>query len=157
MLKPDINLATNLKQNQPPSGGCVLKPKSNTPENSKLSPAAFRRLCVETQWGIRQFQQIGQPPSGGCVLKLNLTLKMTTFAKPAAFRRLCVETSLRKRTAKPCQPAAFRRLCVETYKFLKDYSEELTQPPSGGCVLKPLYFLLQSESLSPSRLQAAVC
>ena len=54
---------------QPPSGGCVLKRTGNGKGESRR-PAAFGRLCVETQ------------------------PKTTTFLslKPAAFGRLCVET-----------------------------------------------------------------
>jgi len=33
-------------------------------------PAAFRRLCVETLIQRSNIKQIRQPPSGGCVLKL---------------------------------------------------------------------------------------
>ena len=33
---------------QPPSGGCVLKPFFEQRFNHNSSPAAFRRLCVET-------------------------------------------------------------------------------------------------------------
>ena len=35
--------------------------------------------------------------------------------------------------------AAFRRLCVETL-ILSDFMRHFSQPPSGGCVLKPLPF-----------------
>ena len=35
------------------------------------------------------------------------------------------------------EPAAFGRLCVETYRF-NGKSWSLSQPPSGGCVLKQL-------------------
>ena len=58
------------KINQPPSGGCVLKPIKASEEQSASS----------------------QPPSGGCVLKLkNLPLSNLNHY-PAAFGRLCVET-----------------------------------------------------------------
>ena len=33
---------------QPPSGGCVLKQASKCTHVPKTTPAAFRRLCVET-------------------------------------------------------------------------------------------------------------
>ena len=55
---------------QPPSGGCVLKPAF--PKFSVFfgQPAAFRRLCVETQiFEKRGEWRFNQPPSGGCVLK----------------------------------------------------------------------------------------
>ena len=57
-----------------------------------LDPAAFRRLCVETflenGFECKEFQ----PPSGGCVLKLGSNLFSCGIFLPAAFRRLCVET-----------------------------------------------------------------
>mgnify|MGYP001671984194 FL=1 len=34
---------------QPPSGGCVLKPEPLFRQRRRKSPAAFRRLCVETR------------------------------------------------------------------------------------------------------------
>ena len=36
------------------------------------------------------------------------------------------------------KPAAFGRLCVETAEAVFPDLEDLNQPPSGGCVLKPL-------------------
>ena len=33
---------------QPPSGGCVLKPDNTESQTQGSPPAAFRRLCVET-------------------------------------------------------------------------------------------------------------
>ena len=59
-------------QNQPPSGGCVLKLRCALRLPPLTHPAAFRRLCVETCapiWG-------------------------QNVSVPAAFRRLCVETSV---------------------------------------------------------------
>ena len=35
-------------------------------------------------------------------------------------------------------PAAFGRLCVETYAILSKWYPNKDQPPSGGCVLKPI-------------------
>ena len=55
---------------QPPSGGCVLKP-----------------LRV----GGLHFQR-GQPPSGGCVLKHVSNDDVSALMRAAAFGRLCVET-----------------------------------------------------------------
>ena len=57
-------------------------------------PAAFRRLCVETRNTLVVGGQEGfQPPSGGCVLKHDLVSHLQSADQPAAFRRLCVETS----------------------------------------------------------------
>ena len=79
--------------NQPPLGGCVLKPVQQFAALGCKAPAAFRRLCVETAnrvdiggghgpaafrrlcvetCGIRRIcPHTAQPPLGGCVLKLN--------------------------------------------------------------------------------------
>ena len=76
-------------------------------------PAAFGRLCVET--GLR-------------------AVGLAT-GRPAAFGRLCVETKSIIREHNCVIPAAFGRLCVET--VLVEYQYLLvSQPPSGGCVLK---------------------
>ena len=40
----------------------------------------------------------------------------------------------------PSRPAAFRRLCVETTVTTMICRCLCTQPPSGGCVLKPAYY-----------------
>ena len=78
------------------------------------TPAAFRRLCVETTPTSPILYQTNQPPLGGCVLKRLGHIRKEATDKPAAFRRLCVETYnyLNKRCM--IEPAAFRRLCVET-------------------------------------------
>ena len=77
---------------QPPSGGCVLKRDCNWLRCQSLTPAAFRRLCVETAMGKRSRRR----------------------RRPAAFRRLCVETLTKAAIPFSVFPAAFRRLCVET-------------------------------------------
>ena len=102
-----------IRHGQPPSGGCVLKREYVGRGIIVTSPAAFRRLCVETT-------HPGLSPHK---------------AAPAAFRRLCVETHRQDAQTKTARPAAFRRLCVETYSTSSGtYSP--SQPPSGGCVLK---------------------
>ena len=78
---------------QPPSGGCVLKQDNTEISETKDAPAAFRRLCVETECWY---------------------LNTPTVPMPAAFRRLCVETVMRCGRGGLSVPAAFRRLCVET-------------------------------------------
>ena len=77
------------------------------------------------------------------------------------------------------KPAAFRRLCVETVPQKTKSAPPLTQPPSGGCVLKHEMVHLWQHEFGPaafrrlcvetlvhmgllllsdsSRLQAAVC
>ena len=98
------------------------------------SPAAFRRLCVETRKADAQRGYLRQPPSGGCVLKQAAFLFGRETLQPAAFRRLCVETACSILSSTSKIPAAFRRLCVETGAY---------QPHQN----RP----------RPSRLQAAVC
>ena len=101
------------KRQQPPSGGCVLKPMSRTVSELVAMPAAFGRLCVETGYLLAFFVQ----------------------PNPAAFRRLCVETGYLLAFFVQPNPAAFRRLCVETF-CIAPTTCPLSQPPSGGCVLK---------------------
>ena len=78
-----------------------------------MRPAAFGRLCVETDAVVEVEQVMVQPPSGGCVLKPRLGQPHMHQRQPAAFGRLCVET--------------YRAALTVLYGF---------QPPSGGCVLK---------------------
>ena len=80
-------------------------------------PAAFGRLCVETMC----LHNIGNQN------------------KPAAFGRLCVETSNNCLVKSLNSPAAFGRLCVETTRTVFRAWSQSRQPPSGGCVLKPLF------------------
>ena len=82
------------ENSQPPSGGCVLKRCNFLNPIYRHLPAAFRRLCVETNSHASEFPE----------------------AIPAAFRRLCVETCPPATWRTPPEPAAFRRLCVETSK-----------------------------------------
>ena len=48
VLKPQSDAAMNRNCFQPPSGGCVLKPIQNSNQLLFVLPAAFGRLCVET-------------------------------------------------------------------------------------------------------------
>ena len=82
-----------LPENQPPSGGCVLK--------QALIDAAVAAAVAQPPSGgcvlkrskaTVAHEHSGQPPSGGCVLKLEQCLYRTEYQGPAAFRRLCVET-----------------------------------------------------------------
>ena len=130
---------------------------------SAVFPAAFRRLCVETKSLLASITASIQPPSGGCVLKRPPVIigladgnqppsggcvlkpprcrQIRLPRRPAAFRRLCVETRSLRLHGYTDLPAAFRRLCVETPKQRSPIGG-LSQPPSGGCVLKPLIFSL---------------
>ena len=100
--------------NQPPSGGCVLKLARRDGYRRQPHPAAFRRLCVET----------------------DVFIIIDRRSSPAAFRRLCVETISVIKSAVKRSPAAFRRLCVETTERRANQLLVRIQPPSGGCVLK---------------------
>ena len=79
------------------------------------NPAAFRRLCVETsRFDSSKKTGTVQPPSGGCVLKLLTAVAMLLIcAQPPSGG--CV---LKQRSGQGVMvaqvPAAFRRLCVET-------------------------------------------
>ena len=86
-----------LGREQPPSGGCVLKPIVSCMCCNETMAAAFGRLCVETsliKWAIY---------SGAA----------------AAFGRLCVETSYQSKQQIIDPAAAFGRLCVETGGYMK--------------------------------------
>ena len=123
-------------RSQPPSGGCVLKLLIVDTDTFKRFPAAFGRLCVETDGRLTVHFGTGQPPSGGCVLK-----------QEAAKRRRCIGAQppsggcVLKRRSYPALPfsimvpAAFGRLCVET-SMVRTNTASPSQPPSGGCVLK---------------------
>ena len=99
-------------------------------------PAAFGRLCVETASRRIPAHCVYQPPSGGCVLKPFWVINHSSFSSPAAFGRLCVETLWTSLRCLPSRSAAFGRLCVETSKCAPKKASP-SQPPSGGCVLKP--------------------
>ena len=83
--------------------------------------------------------QFFQPPSGGCVLKQRDSPTDRNRHKPAAFGRLCVETINPPSKYSDRLPAAFGRLCVETLTVSVWFGRGEFQPPSGGCVLKPVY------------------
>ena len=119
---------------QPPSGGCVLKLLlSAWSKNHEAQPPSGGCVLKQQQYRF-VCRRRHQPPSGGCVLKPRYIIQNPIYRDPAAFRRLCVETSIDTGSLNGIEPAAFRRLCVET---------------------APRYF--QPADLNSSRLQAAVC
>ena len=128
VLKQQQIKAVQNQLNQPPSGGCVLKQKLCQILFVNKVPAAFRRLCVET---------LG---FGYCAFDY----------APAAFRRLCVETPTTPNDSNSQNPAAFRRLCVETGVYGALSAVSGLQPPSGGCVLKPLIGFRKSPHAKPA-------
>ena len=94
---------------QPPSGGCVLKPCGNAAVAGGGQPAAFGRLCVETNRAVvTEYIVKAQPPSGGCVLKPNNGIAGRFFNAPAAFGRLCVETGGAIAARSRVQPSRLR-------------------------------------------------
>ena len=92
VLKPRIRYHPCTGGRQPPSGGCVLKPfQPCQAAHFVCQPPSGG--CVLKQLGIgRDRRGICQPPSGGCVLKPPRQGKATHQGYPAAFGRLCVET-----------------------------------------------------------------
>ena len=76
-------------------------------------PAAFGRLCVETDSMENGSFAISQPPSGGCVLK-----------RTGSF------TSKSKANQPPSGG------CVLKHQYIDGKQRNTDQPPSGGCVLK---------------------
>mgnify|MGYP001789334273 CR=1 FL=1 len=79
-----------------------------------FEPAAFRRLCVETMVHGLRLTTASQPPSGGCVLKLPLRFgRRNNRLQPPSGG--CVLKHLLQECHQDIKdPATFRRLCVET-------------------------------------------
>ena len=78
---------------QPPSGGCVLKP---------------RLKDYLAKYNL-------QPPSGGCVLKRDDYVDEMVRKSAATFGWLCVETINSNRPVIFWRAATFGWLCVETF------------------------------------------
>ena len=102
---------------QPPSGGCVLKLPMTGGSPAVGSPAAFGRLCVETEYGNSIIRMVSQPPSGGCVLKRSVGhYQYKWLTQPPSGGCVLKQRHLRINVG-VCFPAAFGRLCVETACF----------------------------------------
>ena len=113
VLKPFVSYTYKAIPAQPPSGGCVLKLRRREETTASRCPAAFRRLCVETDESAARICN----------------------SLPAAFRRLCVETKYVWAEAGPkFQPPSGG--CVLKLNHQTQYIVVISQPPSGGCVLK---------------------
>ena len=134
MLKQAAPMSNTGGAVQPPSGGCVLKPRLMT---------AIAYL-------------IAQPPSGGCVLKPRLMTAIAYLIAQPPSGGCVLKHSPQNFQALPPAPAAFRRLCVETPSAARKKNPK-HQPPSGGCVLKPDGARAEYDHAAASRLQAAVC
>ena len=109
------------------------------PDGARLlreAPAAFGRLCVETDPDPAPILAQIQPPSGGCVLKQLMTggCRFITTQPPSGG---CVlkrggDVILTSYGGQPPSGG-----CVLKPKPTTKLNVNLTQPPSGGCVLKP--------------------
>ena len=115
--------------------------ETQMPKRSSLlrHPAAFRRLCVETLiYGLTAWRIYPQPPLGGCVLKPALDVWHSRFEEPAAFRRLCVETYFTDLSSIESSPQPPLGGCVLKPHKIDSGGYTASQPPLGGCVLKLL-------------------
>ena len=92
MLKQDEKEPPFVAQNQPPSGGCVLKPAYTFNRAADFSQPPSGGCVLKPIKVITLIKSQFQPPSGGCVLKLDAGIRCYIRKVPAAFRRLCVET-----------------------------------------------------------------
>ena len=119
------------KTKQPPSGGCVLKPRHADMLDDLRAAAAFGRLCVETRSGHSKLKKRGrlcvetqpphstqsqqeQPPSGGCVLKPVLEMGKARVKVQPPSGGCVLKLVLMCCNRQSHQAAAFGRLCVET-------------------------------------------
>ena len=108
----------------------MLKLDGDEPGISISTPAAFRRLCVETQNGtLYEKTKLSQPPLGGCVLKQPTCPTLPELS---------------------CQPPLGG--CVLKQGTPQSLESCLCQPPLGGCVLKHEFEIMKSASAESSRL-----
>ena len=134
MLKRASTWQSLKKVGQPPSGGCVLKQYIFWLKSIHRLPAAFGRLCVETDLISGRDSLSSAAAFGRLCVETLIAVITVSIIQPAAFGRLCVETAHRPFVPTMSYPAAFGRLCVETDTSSATLNEELT-----------------------SRLRAAVC
>ena len=83
-----------LCREQPPSGGCVLKPYHASNQYWATRAAAFGRLCVETHETDHWQGIIGAAAFGRLCVETMHSVVMLNMSIAAAFGRLCVETFL---------------------------------------------------------------
>ena len=103
---------------QPPSGGCVLKHSHNTDLPSLHFQPPSGGCVLKLLLSAWSKNHEAQPPSGGCVLKQQ------------QYRFVC-----RRRHQPPSGGCVLKQHSRHTSNF------EGFQPPSGGCVLKPRYII----------------
>ena len=131
-----LSIVNNYKRwPQPPSGGCVLKLVE--------SVAAFltdgSHLRVAVCWNFRCFWQIvklpTQPPSGGCVLKLKIACEDNPNARSHLRVAVCWNIVTEMQSSKDESSHLRVAVCWNGETIVETISV-VTQPPSGGCVLK---------------------
>ena len=106
-----------MTRNQPPSGGCVLKPRCGITHTQATGPAAFGRLCVETCCAVAlSLTDVSQPPSGGCVLKPSVRCANLPNRTQPPSGGCVLKLSVVPLGRRAAVPAAFGRLCVETFR-----------------------------------------
>jgi len=120
-----------------------------------MRPADFGRLRVETSSRFDRISVCYPAAFGRLRVETDSAGREKSPHYPAAFGRLRVETCLARGVPLDPRPAAFGRLRVET-PMPTTTTVPMRQPPSGGCVLKPIAKLAAATAPS-SRLRAAAC
>ena len=157
MLKPRTDIEDDQVGLQPPSGGCVLKPKLYIFFRNYKSAATFGWLCVETAlvksvpvpyyaatfgwlcvettFNFAKVVLTWQPPSGGCVLKLYEFELIVVLQEAATFGWLCVETKDKELSfLEKAEAATFGWLCVETEEDVRPTEKFLAATFGWLCV-----------------------
>ena len=106
-----------LSREQPPSGGCVLKPQTDPSESAPEDAATFGWLCVETP-SLRVNRKGSVAATFGwlCV-ETRSSICFLTSLGAATFGWLCVETAGIQYGFNEGEAATFGWLCVETVSF----------------------------------------
>ena len=99
--------AENTVEEQPPSGGCVLKLASCVDKHSDSVQPPSGGCVLKLLLSKKIDETSNQLPSGGCVLKHPSNDFGLTGIIPAAFRRLRVETRCRGSRCRGAVPAIF--------------------------------------------------
>ena len=91
-MKQYIHEEQKAIDDQPPSGGCVLKPVIWPPPLLTVGQPPSGGCVLKRDITAERISKNDQPPSGGCVLKQTNDNQFVFGNNPAAFGRLCVET-----------------------------------------------------------------
>ena len=123
-------------QQQPPSGGCVLKQKELNNQTGFKVAATFGWLCVETalekkteRINSRSHLRVAvcwNTNIGDCI-----TISSSSHLRVAVCWNPCIKVD---KLIKKTQPPSGG--CVLKLKKKKQHIAKSLQPPSGGCVLK---------------------